>query len=68
MANFFGTDGIRGIFGQNLTINLAQTVGNALTQKIKNPKQGKPFLLLTINGFLFHTNIHILFIQSIIKK
>lgn len=38
MANFFGTDGIRGIFGQNLTINLAQTVGNALTQKIKNPK------------------------------
>ena len=38
MANFFGTDGIRGIFGQNLTISLAQTVGNALTQKIKNPK------------------------------
>ena len=38
MANFFGTDGIRGIFGQNLTISLAQTVGNALTQKIKKPK------------------------------
>ncbi len=38
MGNFFGTDGIRGIFGQNLTTSLAQTVGNALTQKVKNPK------------------------------
>lgn len=38
MANFFGTDGIRGIFNQTLTANLAESVGNALTQKIKNPK------------------------------
>lgn len=38
MANFFGTDGIRGVFGQNLTIRLAETVGNALTQKTNNPR------------------------------
>ena len=38
MANFFGTDGIRGIFGQTLTINLATSAGNALTQVKKAPK------------------------------
>lgn len=35
MADFFGTDGIRGEFGKNLTCKLAFSVGNALTQ-IKN--------------------------------
>ncbi len=35
MANYFGTDGIRGEFGKTLTCNLAFAVGNALTQ-IKN--------------------------------
>ena len=38
MANFFGTDGIRGVFGQNLTPALAQTVGNALSQIVDRPK------------------------------
>ncbi|MGN1200725.1 MAG: phosphoglucosamine mutase [Candidatus Caccovivens sp.] len=32
MANYFGTDGIRGEYGKNLTTSLAFAVGNALTQ------------------------------------
>lgn len=37
MGNFFGTDGIRGVFGQSLTTSLVMSVGNALTQTKKNP-------------------------------
>ena len=32
MANFFGTDGIRGEYGKTLTCELAFSVGNALAQ------------------------------------
>lgn len=32
MANYFGTDGIRGEFGKTLTCEIAFAVGNALTQ------------------------------------
>ncbi len=35
MANYFGTDGIRGEYGKNLNTDLAFSVGNALSQ-IKN--------------------------------
>ena len=38
MGNFFGTDGIRGIFGQPLTSKLAENVGNALCQVKVKPK------------------------------
>ena len=38
MGNFFGTDGIRGVFGQNLTIDIAERVGNALSQVKEKPK------------------------------
>lgn len=38
MGNFFGTDGIRGIFGQTLTPSLAKNVGNALCQVKSKPK------------------------------
>ena len=38
MANFFGTDGIRGEFGKTLTSQLAFSVGNALAQIKNNPK------------------------------
>lgn len=38
MGNFFGTDGIRGIFGQTLTPKLAENVGNALCQVKAKPK------------------------------
>ena len=38
MGNFFGTDGIRGIFNQTLTPNIAKITGNALTQTKHNPK------------------------------
>ena len=37
MTNYFGTDGIRGIFGETLTCQLAFAVGNALTQIKHNP-------------------------------
>lgn len=38
MANYFGTDGIRGEYGKNLTAKIAFSVGNALTQIKTNPK------------------------------
>ena len=38
MGNFFGTDGIRGIFGQTLTPKLAENVGNALCQIKAKPR------------------------------
>ncbi len=38
MANFFGTDGIRGEYGKTLTPDIAFSVGNALTQIKNNPK------------------------------
>lgn len=38
MSNYFGTDGIRGEYGKNLTFNLAFAVGNALSQIKKCPK------------------------------
>ena len=38
MGNFFGTDGIRGIFGQTLTTNIAKMAGNALAQVKHRPK------------------------------
>ena len=41
MANYFGTDGIRGEYGKNLTAKIAFSVGNALTQIKTNPKINK---------------------------
>lgn len=38
MANYFGTDGVRGEYGKNLTTDLAFSVGNALTQIKTKPK------------------------------
>ncbi len=38
MADFFGTDGIRGEYGKTLTCELAFNVGNALTQIKSTPK------------------------------
>lgn len=38
MANYFGTDGVRGEYGKNLTTDLAFSVGNALSQIKTNPK------------------------------
>lgn len=38
MANYFGTDGIRGEYGKTLTADLAFKVGNALTQIKNNPR------------------------------
>lgn len=38
MANFFGTDGIRGEYGKNLTPDIAIAVGNALAQTKAKPK------------------------------
>lgn len=38
MGKYFGTDGIRGIYGEKLTPNIAFLVGNALCQIKTNPK------------------------------
>lgn len=38
MSNYFGTDGIRGEYGKNLSFDLAFSVGNALSQIKKSPK------------------------------
>lgn len=38
MSNFFGTDGIRGVFGKTLTPKLAENVGNALCKIRQRPK------------------------------
>lgn len=38
MADFFGTDGIRGEYGKTLTCDLAFSVGNALTQIKSSPR------------------------------
>lgn len=38
MANYFGTDGVRGEYGKNLTTDLAFSVGNALSQIKTKPK------------------------------
>ncbi len=38
MANYFGTDGVRGEYGKNLTTDLAFSVGNALSQIKNKPK------------------------------
>lgn len=38
MANYFGTDGVRGEYGKNLTTDLAFSMGNALSQIKTKPK------------------------------
>ena len=38
MANYFGTDGVRGIYGKTITTELANKIGNALAQIKKNPR------------------------------
>jgi len=38
MANYFGTDGVRGEYGKNLTTDLAFSIGNALSQIKTKPK------------------------------
>ncbi|NLC17147.1 MAG: phosphoglucosamine mutase, partial [Clostridiales bacterium] len=37
MSEYFGTDGIRGIFNKDLTLELSAKVGNALTKLKKAP-------------------------------
>ena len=38
MGIYFGTDGIRGVYGEDLTPNIAYVCGNSLSRKCKNKK------------------------------
>ena len=38
MGNYFGTDGVRGIYGKTITSELAFDIGNALSQIKHNPR------------------------------
>ena len=42
MGKLFGTDGIRGIVGENLTAELAFRVGQAVTMVLKEKKGSAP--------------------------
>ncbi len=46
MGRIFGTDGIRGVAGVDLTINLATQIGKALAQVIKREDGEKPCILI----------------------
>ena len=46
MGKLFGTDGIRGIVGENLTAELAFRVGQAVTHVLFEEKGEKPFILI----------------------
>ena len=46
MGKLFGTDGIRGIVGENLTADLAFRVGQAVTHVLYEEKGAKPLLTI----------------------
>ena len=48
MGKLFGTDGIRGIVGENLTVELAFHVGQAVAAVLTEEKGSKP--TITIGG------------------
>ena len=56
MGVFFGTDGLRGKFNDEISVSIAYKVGNALASEIKNAKIGKYvlyilFVFLYLNSF-----------------
>ena len=46
MGRLFGTDGIRGVIGEDLTFALAKEVGRALVQALPRKADGRPFILI----------------------
>ena len=46
MGKLFGTDGIRGIVGENLTADLAFRVGQAISMVLEEEKGSRPLILL----------------------
>ena len=46
MGKLFGTDGIRGIVGENLTADLAFRVGQAVTHVLTEEKGGAPLITI----------------------
>ena len=46
MGKLFGTDGIRGIVGENLTAELAFRVGQAVTMVLKEKKGSAPLITI----------------------
>ena len=46
MGKLFGTDGIRGIVGENLTAELAFRVGQAVTHVLFEEKGEKPLITI----------------------
>ena len=46
MGILFGTDGIRGIVGENLTADLAFRVGQSVTEVLAQAKNGKPVITI----------------------
>ena len=52
MGKLFGTDGIRGIVGENLTVELAFHTGQAIAAVLKEEKGRAP--LITIGLSLIH--------------
>ena len=52
MGKLFGTDGIRGIVGENLTADLAFRVGQAVTKVLFEEKGAKPLLTIGPDGKL----------------
>ena len=46
MGNLFGTDGIRGIVGENLTVELAFHTGQAIAAVLKEEKGRAPLITI----------------------
>ena len=46
MGKLFGTDGIRGVVGENLTADLAFRVGQAVSMVLQEDKGGKPTVII----------------------
>lgn len=46
MGKLFGTDGIRGVAGEELTADLAYRLGLSLAQKLRAAKNGKPNVII----------------------
>ena len=46
MGKLFGTDGIRGIVGENLTVELAFHVGQAVAAVLTEEKGSKPTITI----------------------
>ena len=46
MGKLFGTDGIRGVVGENLTVDLAFKTGKAIAAVLKEEKGRKPLITI----------------------